>query len=210
VAATPEYPVNLRLAGTPVLVVGGGAVALGKVRGLLDARASVHVVAPVIDPAIAALDVTCEERAYRRGEAGPPYRLVLTATDDEATNRAVHADADAAGTWVNSADDPAHCTFTVPARVRRGDLLVTVSTSGRSPALARWLRGRLEADLGPEYEVLLDVLADVRDAIRAGGGTTEGLDWQSALDSGMLDLIRAGRLEEAKERLQACLSSSSD
>jgi precorrin-2 dehydrogenase/sirohydrochlorin ferrochelatase len=205
-----DYPVNLRLAGAPVLVVGGGRVALGKVRGLLEAGAAVHVVAPDIEDAIAALDVTCEHRPYRRGEAAPPYRLVLTATDDRAVNQAVHDDADAAGVWVNSADDPTRCTFTLPARVRRGHLLVTVSTGGRSPALAAWLRERLDGELGAEYEVLLDVLAEARDAVRARGRSTEGLDWQSALDSGMLDLIRAGRLEEAKERLQACLSSSSD
>jgi hypothetical protein len=62
--------------------------------------------------------------------------------------------------------------------------------------------------LGPEYEVLADLLASEREAIRAKGQTTEGLDWQTALDSGMLDLIRAGQVQEARERLQACLSSS--
>jgi precorrin-2 dehydrogenase/sirohydrochlorin ferrochelatase len=209
-ATKPAYPVNLIVAGLPVLVVGGGAVARDKVQGLLDVGAEVHVLAPEIDADIRALPVTCEERRYRRGDAAPPYRLVLTATDDAAVNQAVHDDADASGIWVNSADDPQRCTFTLPSRVRRGDLLVTVSTAGRSPALATWLRGRLEEDLGPEYETLLELLADERESIRAEGRSTVDLDWKSALDSGMLDLIRAGRLVEAKERLQACLSSSSD
>jgi precorrin-2 dehydrogenase/sirohydrochlorin ferrochelatase len=203
------YPVNLVLAGRSVLVVGGGRVALNKVEGLLEAGARVRVIAPVIDDAIKALPVECDERAYRRGEAAD-YRLALTATDDPATNAAVHEDAEAAGVWVNSADDPDRCTFTLPARVRRGRLLVTVSTGGHSPALATWLRRRFEDELGSEYETLLDMLATARESVRAGGRSTEDVDWQSALDSGMLDLIRAGRLDEAEELLKACLSSSSD
>ena len=68
----------------------------------------------------------------------------------------------------------------------------------------------MEAELGPEYEVLLDLLAREREAARAAGKPTETLDWQRALDSDMLDLIRAGEITTARERLQACLSSSSD
>jgi siroheme synthase (precorrin-2 oxidase/ferrochelatase) len=92
--------------------------------------------------------------------------------------------------------------------VRRGDLVVTIGTGGRSPALAAWLRRRLEGELGPEYAVLLDLLSEAREELRATGRSSEQPDWQQALDSGMLDLIRAGRVAEAKELLQACLSSS--
>ena len=94
--------------------------------------------------------------------------------------------------------------------VRRGDLLLTVSTGGRSPGLASWTRTRLEAEFGPEWATLLDLLADARDELRATGRSSLGVDWHAALDSGMLELVREGRLAEAKERLQACLSSSSD
>jgi siroheme synthase-like protein len=204
----PLYPVNLVLAGRPCLVVGGGRVALQKVKGLLDAGAEVTVIAPDILPAIAELAVTCTERAYRSPEAGD-YRLVIATTGDAAVNQQVHDDADAAGVWVNSADDPDRCTFVLPARVRQGRLLVTVSTGGHSPAVAAWLRERLGGELGPEYDVLIGVLAEVRSEIQATGRGTESLDWRAALDSGILDLVRAGRLEEAKERLRACLSSSS-
>jgi precorrin-2 dehydrogenase/sirohydrochlorin ferrochelatase len=205
----PQYPVNLLLRGRRCLVVGGGAVAGDKVRGLLDAEAVVHVIAPSVSDAIKALDgVTWDERAYRRGEARG-YRLVIAATDDPLTNEAVYLDGESAGVWVNAADDPAHCAFTLPARVRRGPLLVTFSTGGHSPALSRWLRRRFEVELGPEYEALLDLLAEERAGHRAAGTPTESLDWQSALDSGMLDLIREGRLAEAREALRACLSSSS-
>ncbi len=210
----PAYPVNLVLRGRRCLVVGGGAVAHHKVAGLVEAGALVHVVATRLGPPLAALaavpetPVTAEVRAYRPGEVAG-YRLVVTATDDPDVNRTVFADGEDAGIWVNSADDPANCSFTLPSRVRRGDLMVTVSTAGRSPALAVWLRRRLGEELGPEYEVLLDLMGAEREALRARGVATEGLDWQRALDSGMLDLIRDGRHEAARERLRACLSSSS-
>jgi siroheme synthase (precorrin-2 oxidase/ferrochelatase) len=84
-----------------------------------------------------------------------------------------------------------------------------VATGGHSPALATWLKGRLAREIGPEYEILVGLLADERDAVRASGRSTESLNWQKALDSDMLDLIRAGQISRARERLQACLSSSS-
>jgi siroheme synthase-like protein len=204
--------VNLVLTGRRVLVVGGGRVALRKVEGLVTCGALVTVVAPEVDEAIAALPgVTVERRPYRPGEAGDPatpYRLVVTATDDRAVNQQVFDDADAAGVWVNSADDPERCTFTLPALVRRGPLLLTASTGGHSPAVASWVRGRLEQEYGPEYETLVDLLADARATIRSEGRSTEGLAWQKALDSDMLSLIRGGRISEARERLKTCLSSS--
>ena len=112
--------------------------------------------------------------------------------------------------WVNAADDPANCSFTLMSVVRQGDLVVTIGTGGRSPALATWLRERLDRELGPEYATLLEMLSGGREEMRAGGRSTEDADWRRALDSGMLDLIRAGRLAEAKELLRTCLSSSSD
>jgi precorrin-2 dehydrogenase / sirohydrochlorin ferrochelatase len=205
----PVYPVNLVVDGRRCLVVGGGRVALHKVRGLVEAGAAVTVVAPEIDPAIAALGAATEQRAYRRGEVGG-YRLVVAATGDRVVNQLVYDDAEAAGVWINSADDPERCTVVLPARIRRGRLTVTVSTGGHSPAVASWLRDRLEADLGPEYDQLIGLLSEERRRVREEGVSTEDLDWRSALDSGILELVRAGRLEAARERLRACLSSSSD
>jgi siroheme synthase-like protein len=208
----PLYPVNLRLKGERCVVIGGGRVALGKVRGLLEAEAAVTVIAREIAPDIAdelgTLDVAIERRAYRTGDLAG-FRLAITATGDPDVDGSVFRDGEAAGVWVNSADDPANCRFTLPSRIRRGPLLVTFATGGRSPAIARWLRERYENEFGPEYEVLIDLLAEVREERRARGETTESPGWQRALDSGMLELIREGNLAEAKERLQACLSSSS-
>lgn len=205
----PLYPVNLIVAGRSCLVVGGGRVALQKVRGLLDAGAEVTVVAPEIDEQIRSLGVACQQRPYERPEAAG-YRLALAATGDPAVNQQVYDDAEAAGVWINAADDPERCSFILPARVRQGRLLVTVSTQGHSPAVAAWLRERLDRELGPEYDILIGILGEVRNEVQTAGRQTESLDWRAALDSGILDLVRAGRLEDAKERLRACLLSSSD
>ena len=214
----PLYPVNLRVAGRHCLVVGGGRVAADKVAGLLECDALVHVVAPALGELLAEMvaaevaapeggdRLTWDQRPYRAGDLDGRM-LVSTATDAPETNLQGFLDAQRAGVLVNSADDPANCSFTLPSRVRRGRLLVTFSTGGHSPALSTWLRRRFESEFGPEYDTLIDVLADARQSIRAEGRSTEGLDWQEALDSGMLELIREGRVAEAKERLQACLSS---
>ena len=205
-----QYPVNLVLDGRRCLVVGGGKIALRKVEGLLACGGRVTVVAPRITPELRALaDVMTEERPWRPDDLDGMW-LAIAATDDPAVNGAVYAEGQRRGVWVNGADDPANCSFTLPSVVRRGDLQVTVSTGGRSPALASWLRRRLEGEIGPEYAVLLDLLATERDGLKAAGVSTEGLDWRSALDSDMLDLIRTGDLVHARERLQTCLSSSSD
>jgi precorrin-2 dehydrogenase/sirohydrochlorin ferrochelatase len=209
----PLYPVNLVLAGRSCLVVGGGRVAATKVQGLLDADARVTVVAPEVDDRVAELaaagTVVLERRPYRRGEVRD-HRLVIAATGDPAVNQQVYDDGEAAGVWVNSADDPERCSVVLPARVRQGRLTVTVSTGGHSPAVASWLRARLADEIGPEYDQLIGLLSEAREEVRAQGIGTEQLDWRAALDSGILDLVRAGRLEDAKERLRACLSSSSD
>jgi siroheme synthase-like protein len=205
----PLYPVNLVLTGRPCLVVGGGRVALTKVRGLTDAGARVTVVAPEVVPEVAAVADVVELRPYRAGEAAG-YRFVIAATGDPQVNQQVYDDGEAAGVWVNSADDPQRCSAILPARVRQGRLTLTVSTGGHSPAVAAWVRERLAREYGPEYDQLVGLLSEAREEVRAQGLGTEHLDWKQALDSGILELIRAGRLEAAKERLRACLSSSSD
>lgn len=205
----PLYPVNLIVRGRRVLVVGGGRVAGQKVTELARCGADVTVVAPdIVDDLRTDRRVRCELREYRVGEVAD-YRLGVAATGDPAVNQQVFDDGEAAGVWINAADDPERCSVTLPGRVRRGDILVAISTAGRSPALATWLRRRLTDEIGPEYETLLEVLSEEREYRRSRGEPTEGLDWQGALDSGMLELVRQGRTDEAKEVLKACLSSAS-
>ncbi|MDW3217335.1 MAG: bifunctional precorrin-2 dehydrogenase/sirohydrochlorin ferrochelatase [Acidimicrobiales bacterium] len=192
------YAVNLDLTGRPVLVVGGGRVAARKIAGLLRAGAVVTVVAPDAIPEIAEdPDVRWYARPYQRGEVAS-YRLAITATDDADVNAQVADDADTAGVFVNSADDPANCSFTLPAVARHGDVQVAISTNGRSPALARWLRKRHERELSAGYDQLLDLLAEVRAEVRAIRGTSEIPGWDDALDADVLGLVRSGRIHEAR------------
>jgi precorrin-2 dehydrogenase/sirohydrochlorin ferrochelatase len=197
------YPVNLVLTGQRCLVVGGGEVAARKVSGLLEAGARVVVVAPEAVAAIATEPrLRWQQRPYQRGEVAS-YRLGIAATGVTPVDDQVYADAEAAGVLVNSADDPARCRFILPAVVRRGDVQLTVSTNGRSPALATWLRRRLVDLVDDDLLALLDLLAATRADVRSAFGTSEVDGWQEALDGGLLDLVGDGRVEEARRRLRS-------
>jgi precorrin-2 dehydrogenase/sirohydrochlorin ferrochelatase len=201
------YPVNLVLTGRRCVVVGGGSVAARKVEGLVSAGAEVVVVAPSVVESIRSRgDVSVVERRYRTGDLDGAW-LAVAATDDPAINRLVHDDGEAARVWVNAADDPPSCSFTLPAVLRRGPVQVAVSTSGHSPALAAWIRSQIAESLGPEVALLAEWLSEAREEMKATGRSTEDVDWRTALDSDMLELIRSGQTALARERLQACLSS---
>ena len=203
----PQYPVNLYLDGQPCVVVGGGPVAAGKVENLLACGARVVVVAPAACGAIEGWadqgQLEWRRKVYETGDLDGAF-LAVTATDDPAVNHQVYVDGEAARVLVNSADDPANCRFTLPSIVRRGDLTITISTLGRSPAMAKHLRRKLTEVVGPEYEAALEVLAAVRDELRNRGVTTEpmGALWADALDDGrLLDLVRQGDVRGARALL---------
>ena len=145
-----------------------------------------------------------QERGFRPDDLDAAW-LAVTATSDPAVNEEVHQAGEARRIFVNAADDPAHCSFTLMSVIRRADLVVAIGTGGRSPALATWLKRHVTDEMGPEYEALLDLLSEAREDLRAGGARTEDADWQRAFDSGILDLVRAGRIDEAKELLRTCL-----
>lgn len=195
------YPVSLVVTGQSCLVVGGGPVAARKIEGLNRAGANVTVVAPRVDPAVERIaterGVTVERRPYRRGEAAN-YRLVITATGVPEVDAAVATDADAAGVWVNSADDPAHCTFLLPAVHRDGPVTVAISTGGASPALAAWLRCQIAEALGKGLGVLAEMLADARRHVQTSGRPTGSIDWHAILAGGLFELVQAGRLDDAR------------
>jgi siroheme synthase-like protein len=202
------YPIFVDLKDRPVLVVGGGNVAEGKVQGLLAAHADVTVVAPQISPTLAALESSGRIHATRR-EYEPAdldgHAMCFVATDDGAINARVAADCRERGLWVNAADDPAYCDFILPAVVRSGKIVVAASTGGSSPAMARRLREDLTAFLDEDYAPLADVLAAVRSEVRAANLKINPEKWQSAIDARLRTLVAQDRLEEARSYLREAL-----
>jgi uroporphyrin-III C-methyltransferase / precorrin-2 dehydrogenase / sirohydrochlorin ferrochelatase len=201
------YPVMLHVDDKPCLVVGGGAVALRKVQGLLLEHARVTVVAEQPLPAIVTLadeaKITLERRGYRSPEAGR-YALAFAATDDRDVNHGVFVDARAAGTWVNVADDPELCTFHLPAQVRRGALQVAVASAGEAPFVVRRLRQLLERRFGPEWAEWLAAAARFRRQVRRLGLGRDGQEARyDAFFGATVDPARwAARVPSAAEEAQ--------
>ena len=198
------YQVALLLEGRPCLVIGGGRVAARKVRSLLNAGAKVRVVAREATEPIrhlaeeGILDLQVREFVPEDLEGA---FLAIVATDDADLNEGASAECHRRGVLVNVVDQPALCSFYVPAVVERGPISIAISTGGASPALARRLRERLEEAVGEEYGALAALMGELRGEVLAA--FTEQSEraeaWRRLLDSDVLDLLAQGETEEAKE-----------
>ena len=195
-----DYPVVLSVAGRPCLVVGAGSVAARKARGLLEAGAQVTAVAPETSEAMDDLlrmtpsdRLRLEPRAYRSGEV-VGYDFVVAATGDEATDRRVTQEAIEAGVLVNGAPAASIRSVHLPALHRQGPVTIAVSTGGRSPGLARWLRTRIAGTTDRRLGVLATLLADAREAVQSDGRSSADIDWSDVIDR-VLPLIEAGKID---------------
>ncbi|MCI0475069.1 MAG: bifunctional precorrin-2 dehydrogenase/sirohydrochlorin ferrochelatase [Anaerolineales bacterium] len=208
-----HYPITLVDLEEGAIVVGGGAVAARKVRGLLDAGARVTVIAPQLTRELEDLvrdtRIAVIRRAYQNGDLRDA-RVVIAATDEPQVNQAVYDEARARGILVNVVDDPAHCTFHVPAIVRRGNLAIAISTGGASPALAKHLRAEIEKTIGAEYERLAQLLAELRPRVQARVPREhrEAL-WRELIDAA-LPLLRAGREADARRAMETLIQKAVD
>jgi siroheme synthase-like protein len=201
------FPVYLNLKGKRVVVIGGGEVAERKVTSLTGTGASITIISPEVTSHLASLAranaIELLRRPYRQGDC-ESAALVLSATGDPATNRAVWEEGNRAGVLVNTADQPDLCDFIMPAVVRRADLTVAISTGGTSPALAARLRQKISDMLGPEYERLLDLLAAARPEIRRrveAERDRKALHYR-VLDSDILSLLEKDDIQGAERRLK--------
>lgn len=165
------YSIALNLEGAPCLVVGGGTVALRKIEALIESGATVKVVSPHVAPEIEALQkvkgveaIEIARRKFRIEDLRGMF-LVISATDDRDVNELVAREARGQGTLVNVVDVPELCNFYVNAQVRRGDLTISVSTGGASPALAGKIRKDLERVYGEEYADFLLLMREYRPTI---------------------------------------------
>lgn len=205
------YPMMLDLNGRRCVVVGGGEVAARKAEMLASCGATVAVVAPdihpLLEPLIAAGKVQPERRPYRAGDLNGAS-LAIASTDSEAVNRAVFADAQKAGMPVNVVDVPELCSFIVPSVVERGDLVIAISTSGKSPAMAKRIRRDLEERFGPEYEAMLALMGEVRQLVQkreADVGKRMAI-LSGIANSGILDRLKAGDRPTAEEVLKEAMA----
>jgi siroheme synthase-like protein len=199
------YPVSLDVTNRRCLVVGAGPVAARKARALVECGAVVTVIARSLSKDMEALEPSLhsfERRPYRSGDASS-FRLVVTATGRPEVDGAVFADAEAAGVWVNSADDPTHCSFILPAVHREGAVTVSVSTGGQSPALASWLRDGIAEQWAGRIGTLALLLGEARDRLRAAGRSSDSVDWAHLLDGPVPALVQAGEIDEARDRIAA-------
>ena len=207
------FPLALEVTGRRCVVIGGGPIAVAKATALLDAGAKVVVIAATAEPGVVELarrgEIELIERDYRPGDLAGA-RLVF-ATGDRAQNAAVFAEAEAAGVLCNAHQDSAHCHFASPTVTRRGDLVVAVSTGGRAPTLAGWVRDLLAADLPDEFGALIDLVAEIRaEGIAPEDSGERGRLWRTALDLDVLGLLGAGQWEAARRLLRGVLAGRVD
>ncbi len=201
------YPVLIQLGGMKVLVVGGGKVSERKVEGLLEAGACVSLVAMECTAHLSYLTDTGKikmigmtfEESHLDG-----ISLVIAATNDPALNHRVSSCAKAKSILVNAVDQPRDCTFIVPSIVRRGDLLLAVSTSGKSPALAKRLREVLQGQFGEEYSIFLSFMGALRERVLGLNYTQEHNSsiFQSIVDSELLNAFAVGDMARASQVLE--------
>jgi len=197
------YPIYLDLKGRDVLVVGGGAVAEGKALQLVEAGARVTVVSPELTEALRAAadrgEITHLGGFFAEGDLNR-MSLVISATDDRKVNEMVAKAARERGALCNVVDQPDLCDFITPALVTRGGMQISVSTGGGSPTLAQRVKREVAALIGEEYGVLLQLAAEMRAEAKGRVADFERRKevLRAFVESDALDLIRAGRLDEAR------------
>lgn len=198
------YPAFLNLEGKPVVMIGGGAVCEGKIPNLLECGALVTVIAPGVTDRIQewarAQRITWIARDYQEGDLVGAW-TAIAGTNNPAVNQRAAAEARARRILVNTVDDAQNCDFITPAIVRRGDLVLAISTGGGSPAMARFVRQELQRAFPPEYGHLLQVLSEARKDLRRRGLRADPDRWQECIDDTLKALVRAGAIEEATARL---------
>lgn len=194
------YPVNLDIHNRHCLVVGGGAVGTRKVSTLVQCGAHVTVVSLEYTAELRKLSqagtIQIRQRAYRASDLAGMF-LVIGATSDQTLNQTISQDAEKKNMLCNIADVPQACNFILPAIIRRGDLIIAVSTSGNSPAFAKKLRRELEKQFGEEYATLLKLMGAIRKKLLAEAHEPEAHKhlFEQLLDGGLLEMIQQNKME---------------
>lgn len=206
------YPINLILDNKPCVVLGGGHVALRKVKGLLDAKAKVTVISPEIVVELAKLveekRIIWQKKCYEQGDLDG-FTLAICAIGNEKINAEVQREAKQKKVILNVVDRLEFCDFALPAKIRRGDLLVTFSTNGKSPALAKYLRCKMEREFDETYAKWLDRLVQLRKEAIETLPTSDDREifWRSALSDDVMELVKNKKYDEAEASIRDAISS---
>jgi precorrin-2 dehydrogenase/sirohydrochlorin ferrochelatase len=204
------YPIYLDIQNKPCLVVGGGDVGTRKVMTLLDCRACVTVISITATRKIQELAedkvILWVARHYNSEDLDGMF-LVIGATSDESVNHQISRDALERGMLCNIADKPDACNFILPSLVRRGDLIIAISTSGKSPAFAKRLRKELEARFGNEYAEVLHLMGNIRNRLLTQSHAPEAHKslFEALIDRGIVDLMRQKEDEKINDLLREIL-----
>ena len=202
------YPVYVQLEGKKVVVVGGGNVAHRKVLALLECGAVIHLAGRALTPELQKMvekkEIHFLGREFKDEHLNNAF-MIIAATDDKDLNHQISTCAREKGVWVNAVDQPPHCDFIVPSILKRGDLLIAISTSGKSPALARRIRKGLEAQFGQEYEAFLSMMGRLRKEVLSLGlpQKENSRIFQKIVDSDLLENISDG----FSQRMEAYLKN---
>jgi siroheme synthase-like protein len=206
------YPVFLEMKDRRCVVIGGGAVSERRVEGLVAVGANVTVISPAITEGLRNMltqgAIRHVAREYRTGDRAG-YDLVFVATDNSEINAAVAAEAPSLRIWLNSADDPDHCDFILPAVIRRGELVVAVSTGGVSPAATRAIREELDEYFTADYAKFVQIAGEARRELREKFVSPSADAWNRALGNDFRRLIKEGKTLQAKELLLEKLGAKS-
>lgn len=208
-----RYSITLDLTGKRCAVIGGGSVALRKVNALVAAGAEVTVVSPELAGELyelAGQDKINWITDHYQDKYLAGCFLVIAATGDRITNRQISCFCKAHNILINAADSPQESSFIVNAALTRGDLVIGVSTNGRSPALARRIKEELSEVYGPQYEEALLFLSEARELAREKirDGKVRNQVLALAVNRDVLELIKKGKNREAKEKVLECILSS--
>ena len=204
------YPVLLQLNDKIALVVGGGNVAQRKVETLLSCGASIHIISKVLTDKLKELIDSNEVRLLgeeMREEFLRDVFIVIAATDDKELNSRVSEIARNRGLLVNAVDQPADCNFIVPAIIRKGDLLIAISTSGKSPALAKKIRKEINGQFGNEYDIFLNLMGSVRKEILEMGFSQQENSriFHEIVDGGIIEALAKNDLDKVESSLERIL-----
>ena len=204
------YPVFIELEGKTVLVVGGGKVAQRKVETLLKFGASIHIVSRELTHQLKEL-VEAKEIHHIGDEFKDEHLngafLVIAATDNNLLNKKISEKARMKNLLINAVDQPSDCNFIVPSIINCGDLLIAISTSGKSPALAKRVRKDLEAQFGSEYEIFLTLMGRLRTEVLSMGLSQKENSriFNEIVDSDIIKSIAKGDWEGVESTLRRIL-----